>query len=202
MGGARMYVETPIRRGLVCAVVVMLASILNPLRANAQGFISPSIGYNFGGNAGCRSATDCQDKNWNFGGSIGALGSVVGFEAELTYEGEFTGDRPDQRTKVTTGMANFMIAPKIAIVQPYGLVGVGLIRTDVENRITLVSEAKNQIGWTIGGGVIIYLQKHVGVKGDIRYYHSFQALDLLGLDLVNGNSIDFGRAGLGMVFKF
>jgi opacity protein-like surface antigen len=197
-----MFVETPIRRGLLCAIVVTLAGVLNPPRADAQGFISPSIGYNFGGSAGCRTATDCQNKNWNFGGSIGALGSVVGFEAELTYEGEFTGDRPDQRTKVTTGMANFMIAPKITIVQPYGLVGVGLIRTDVENRITLVSEAKNQIGWTIGGGVIVYLQKHVGVKGDIRYYHSFQALDLLGFDLAVGNSIDFGRAGLGMVFKF
>ena len=197
-----MFVETPIRRGLLCAIVVTLVGVLNPPRADAQGFISPSIGYNFGGNAGCRSATDCEDKNWNFGGSIGALGSVVGFEAELTYEGEFTGDRLDQRTKVTTGMANFMVAPKITIVQPYGLIGVGLIRTDVENRITLVSEAKNQVGWTIGGGVIIYLQKHIGVKGDIRYYHSFEALDLLGFDLAHGNSIDFGRAGLGLVFKF
>jgi opacity protein-like surface antigen len=197
-----MSIGTSIRRGLLCAIVVVSAGTLAPPAVHAQGFISPSIGYNFGGNAGCRTATDCRDKNWNWGGSIGALGSVVGFEAELTYEGDFTGDRPDQRTTVTTGMANFLVAPKITIVQPYGLIGIGLIRTDVENLVVNVSEAKNQIGWTIGGGLIIYLQKHVGVKGDIRYYHAFDTLDLLGFDLARGNHLDFGRAGLGMVFKF
>jgi opacity protein-like surface antigen len=197
-----MFVPTSIRRILLCAIVVVSVGALAPPAAHAQAFISPSIGYNFGGNVGCQSATDCEDKNWNWGGSIGALGSVVGFEAELTYEGEFAGDRPDQRTKVTTGMANFMIAPKISIVQPYGLIGLGVIRTDVENKIVNVSEAQNQFGWNIGGGVIIYLQRHVGLKGDIRYYHSVGSLDVLGFDVLRGDKIDFGRVGLGMVFKF
>ena len=197
-----MFIRPSIGRGLLCAIVVGSVAAAAPSAVHAQGFISPSIGYNFGGSAGCRSAADCNDKNWNWGGSIGALGSLFGFEAELTYEGDFTGDRPDHRTKVTTGMANFLLAPKISIVQPYGLVGVGLIRTDVEDLILDVSQAKNQIGWTIGGGVIIYLQRHVGVKGDIRYYHSFESFDVLGFDVLRGNNIDFGRAGLGMVFKF
>jgi opacity protein-like surface antigen len=87
-------------------------------------------------------------------------------------------------------------------VQPYGLIGVGLIKTKVEDKIFNVSDSKNQIGWTIGGGVIIYLQSHLGVKGDIRYYHSFESFDLLGFDVLRGSNIDFGRAGLGMVFKF
>jgi opacity protein-like surface antigen len=198
-----MFVRTSIRRGLLCAIVVMSSvGAVAPSAVYAQGFISPSLGYNFGGNVGCQSATDCNDKNWNWGGSIGALGSVVGFEAELTYEGEFNGDRPDRRTKVTTGMGNFMIAPKISIVQPYGLIGLGLIRTDVENKILNVSEAQNQFGWNIGGGVIIYLQRHVGLKGDIRYYHSVGSLNVLGFDVLGGDKIDFGRVGLGMVFKF
>jgi opacity protein-like surface antigen len=104
---------------------------------------------------------------------------------------------------VTTLMGNFMLAPKITIVQPYGLAGLGLIRTDVESRITGVSSANNQVGWTLGGGLIVYLQRHVGLKGDIRYYHSFEKLDLLGIDLgFNETRIDFGRAGFGMIFKF
>jgi len=197
-----MFGRASIRRGLLCAVAVVSVGAFAPPAVHAQGFISPSIGYNFGGNAGCRSATDCEDKNWNWGGSIGSLGSLFGFEAELTYEGDFTGDRPDHRTTVTTGMANFMLAPKISIVQPYGLIGVGLIKTKVEDKILNVSDSENQIGWTIGGGVVIYLQQHVGVKGDIRYYHSFESLDLLGFDVLRGNKIDFGRAGLGLVFKF
>jgi opacity protein-like surface antigen len=172
-------------------------------RASAQGFISPSFGYNFNGDAGCRTALDCENKNWNWGIALGALGPVVGFEAELTYDGEFTGETPTQKSSVLTLMGNFMIAPKISIVQPYGLAGIGLIKTDLENKVTGASDGKNQIGWTLGGGLIIYVQQHVGLRGDIRYYHSFQALELLGFDLAqNENKIDFGRAAFGVIFKF
>jgi len=171
--------------------------------ARAQGFVTPFIGYNFGGDSGCQKATDCEDKNWNWGGSIGSLGSLFGAELELTYEGEFTGDSPIQRSSVTTVMGNFMLAPKIAFVQPYGLVGVGLMRTKFEDLVTTASDSQNQIGWTIGGGLIVFVHSHVGLKGDIRYYHSFEATDLLGFDFgLDSNKIDFGRAGLGLVLKF
>jgi opacity protein-like surface antigen len=174
-----------------------------PSSAFAQGFISPSFGYNFGGDAGCLEATDCEDKNWNFGISAGALGSVVGFEAELTYEDEFLGKTANDASKVMTLMANFMLAPRITIVQPYGLVGIGMIRTAVEDIVGDDDEAENQIGWTIGGGVIVFLNRHVGFKGDIRYYHSFEALDLFGVELARDeNRLDFGRAAFGLVFAF
>jgi opacity protein-like surface antigen len=183
------------------ALAALLIALV-PGSARAQGFISASYGYNFGGDAGCRTATDCRDKSWNWGAALGALGSVVGFEAEWTHEGEFTGDATN-RTSVTTLMGNFMIAPKISIVQPFGLIGVGAIRTKVEDAVSLTEQEKNQIGWTIGGGLIVYVQKHVGLKGDVRYYHSFQALDLLGFDLgQDKNKIDFGRAAFGVVLKF
>ena len=195
-----MLQQTPIRRfGLAAGAAVW--SMVLPCAAQAQGFISPSLGYNFGGDAGCRSATDCRDKNWNWGGSMGALGSVVGFEAELTYEGEFTGDRPN-RTSVTTLMGNFMLAPKISIVQPYGLVGIGAIRTGAE-ATSGTRDSETQAGWTLGGGLLLFVHKHVGLKGDVRYYHSFEALDLLGIDLGrDNNKVDFGRAGFGLLFKF
>jgi opacity protein-like surface antigen len=196
-----MIQRTPLRRfGLSVAAAVWLIALF-PHRAGAQGFISPSLGYNFAGDAGCRTATDCRNKNWNWGGSMGALGPVVGFEAELTYAGEFTGDRPNP-TSVTTLMGNFMLAPRITIVQPYGLVGIGAIRTRAEGLVG-AQDSKTQVGWTIGGGLIVYVQKHVGLKGDVRYYHSFEALDLLGIDLARDqNKVDFGRAGFGVLFKF
>ena len=198
-----MLRETVIRRWRVAATLTAVLGLAAPYEAHAQGFISPSLGYNFGGDAGCRTATDCRDKNWNWGGSLGALGSVVGFEAELTYQGQFTGDQPTHQTAVTTLMGNFMLAPRITIVQPYGLIGIGAIRTKVEDRIALGSESQTSAGWTIGGGLILFVQEHVGLKGDIRYYHSFEKLDLLGIDFgLNQNRIDFGRAGFGVVLKF
>ena len=190
------------RRWALAAAVATSLVALCPRNAQAQGFIGVSYGYNFGGDAGCRTATDCRNKNWNWGGSLGALGGVVGFEAEITHEGEFTGDA-STRTSVTTLMGNFLLAPKFGIVQPFGAAGIGAIKTEVEDRLTATSDAKSQIGWTIGGGLIVYVQKHVGLKGDIRYYHSFQALDLLGFDLgVDRNKIDFGRAGFGVILRF
>src|SRR4249920_4040260 len=126
-----MLQDTLIRRWLRSVAIAAWLIVVVPHGAQAQGFISPSLGYNFAGDAGCRSATDCRDKNWNWGGSLGALGSVVGFEVELTSAGEFTGDRPNP-TSVTTLMGNFMLAPRISILQPYGLVGIGAMRTKVK----------------------------------------------------------------------
>jgi len=196
-----MLQQTMPRRWSLAAGAAVWLTVALPHAAQAQGFLSPSFGYNFGGDAGCRSATDCRNKNWNFGGSMGALGSVVGFEAELTYKGEFTGDRPN-RTSVTTLMGNFMLAPKISIVQPYGLVGMGAIRTRAD-AIAGTRESQTGVGWTIGGGLLLFVHEHVALKGDVRYYHSFEALELLGIDLARDrNKIDFGRAGFGLLFKF
>jgi len=104
---------------------------------------------------------------------------------------------------VTTFMGNLMLAPKISIVQPFGFVGAGLIKTEVEDLVNTTSDSESTAGWTIGGGIIVYVQKHVGLKGDVRYYHSFEATDLLGFDIGGGrNKIDFGRAAFGVVFKF
>jgi opacity protein-like surface antigen len=192
-----------IRRFLVFAVLVASFVGATAHRAQAQGFISPSFGYNFKGDAGCRTALDCKDKNWNGGIGLGALGPIIGFEAELTYDGEFTGQNPQQSTSVLTMMGSFMVAPKISIVQPYGQAGIGLIKTDVEDKIANTSDSQNQIGWTVGGGLIVYVHKHVGLRGDFRYYHSFQALELLNIDITrNDNKLDFGRASFGVLLKF
>ena len=192
-----------VRRSRFCLFAIALLVVVAPQRAHAQGFISPSLGYTFGGDAGCPTATNCTDKNWNWGVSLGTLGSVLGFEAEYTHESEFTGNSPAQKASVTTLMGDFMLAPHISIVQPYGLIGMGLMRTSAETPTGSSSTSQDQAGWTIGGGLIVYVQKHVGLKGDIRYYHAFQTLDLLGLQLSSGqNKIDFGRAAFGAVFKF
>ena len=173
-----MLGATSHRRWLLAAAMAALAGILAPGRAHAQGIIGVTYGYNFGGDAGCRNATDCRDKNWNWGGSLGVLGRIVGFEAEVVHEDEFTGDA-STRTSVTTLMGNFLLAPRFGFVQPFGVAGIGAIKTKVDDRILGSSDSENQIGWTIGGGLILFVHEHVGLKGDVRHYHSFEPLDLL-----------------------
>jgi opacity protein-like surface antigen len=185
-------------------VLAALFSLSVARGADAQGFISPFIGYNFSGDAGCPEITNCEDKHANYGASIGALGSLVGFEAEFAYTKDFFGSTSNQSSTVITLMGNFMVAPKFGPIQPYGLAGIGLIRTSVENAGT---SDENQIGWDIGGGLMVFFSQHVGVRGEVRYYHSFQVLKLLNLPTIPGlntddNKLDYGRAAVGVVFKF
>ena len=143
------------RRSCRLVILTVLVMLVVTGRAAAQGFIGPSFGYNFAGDAGCPSVTDCESKNWNIGVSLGFLGSFVGFEGEFTYEDAFAGERAGEASTVVTMMGNFMLAPRIKIVQPYGLAGLGLIKTTVENIVAGTDHTENQFGWTVGGGVLL-----------------------------------------------
>ena len=201
-----MFDGTTTRRGSLIALFAAVFLFAAGARsAQAQGFISPFYGYNFGGDAGCPEITNCQDKRTDYGVSFGALGSIVGFEAELGYTSNFFGETLGNSSNVLTFMGNFMLAPKIGPVQPYGLAGIGLIRTTVESVGT--SNDQNQAGWDLGGGLMIFFGEHIGVRGDIRYYHSFQVLDFLNLPNLpslglGGQKLDYGRAAAAVVFKF
>jgi len=182
--------------------VAVLLFIACARQANAQGFISPFIGYNFGGASGCPQITNCDDKHVNYGIAFGALGSFVGFEAELAHTNDFLGSSPNESTNVFTGMANFMLAPKLGPIQPYGLAGVGLIRTSVES--AGANQDENQAGWDIGGGMMAFFNAHVGIRGDIRYFRSFDVLDLSRFPNIpiRETTVDFGRFSGALVFKF
>jgi opacity protein-like surface antigen len=181
----------------------LLAMAVSARPANAQGFLSPAFGYNFGGDSGCPTATDCENKNWNLGVALGALGPILGFEAELTYENDFLGEQVAETSKVTTMMGSVMVAPRIGAVQPYGLLGMGIIRTSAEDTTLDQSVSDNQLGWNIGGGLILFLNDNVGLRGDLRHYRSFQTLDLFGIQLAaDENKLDFGRAAFGLILSF
>jgi opacity protein-like surface antigen len=170
--------------------------------AQAQGFISPFIGYNFGGDSGCLDLQECEDKKVNWGVAFGAMGDVVGFEEEFAYSSDFFGTVPGLSSSLLTLMSNFMINPRIGAVRPYALIGVGLIKTRVEfTPLGLLETSNNNFGWDVGGGLMAFLGEHVGVRGEIRYYHSFEDLELLGFQL-HGTKLDFGRVSGGVVFKF
>jgi opacity protein-like surface antigen len=202
-----MLDQTATRRFGVLLFFVIVVCVGRPRDAGAQGFISPFIGYNFSGDAGCQQITNCNDKKTDWGVSFGALGSVVGFEAELGYTKDFFGESSTQTSNVLTMMGNFMLAPKIGPVQPYGVVGLGLIRTSIEASLTSTSSDNNQLGWDAGGGLIVFFSQHVGVRGDVRYFRSFQLLDLSNFPIfpnigINQQKLDYGRVSAAAVFKF
>lgn len=190
-----------IRRPWIC-VLAGLILVGSARHADAQGFISPFLGYNFGGDAGCPEITNCEDKRANFGVGFGALGSFVGFEAEIARTSDFFGATANQSSSVVTVMGNFMLAPKIGPIQPYGLGGIGLLRTTVDSAGQ--NNDQNEVAWDIGGGLIGFFSAHVGIRGDVRYFHAFQVIDFSRFPNlpVRDTKLDFGRFSVAMVFKF
>jgi hypothetical protein len=169
--------------------------------AQAQSFVAPFIGFDFGGDAQCPQITDCEDKTLNGGLALGHMGAIFGFEEEFAYAKDFFGKTPDYSSSVLTVMSSAMLTPRLRPIRPYFLVGMGLIKTNVDfNADSLLTNHNNSLGWNIGGGVMIGT-KHVAVRGDVRFFHAFQGLDILGFTIAD-NKLDFGRASAGLVFGF
>jgi len=192
----------PVTRVCPTLALTLLITIAGAGRANAEGFVSPFIGYNFGGDSGCPAITNCEDKNLNWGVGVGVVGGLFGFEAEFASIPDFFGDTQNQSNSVFTFMGNFMLAPRFGPIQPYGLIGLGLIKSHAETSVvTAIDSGDNNLGWDVGGGVIGMFGRHFGVRGDVRYFHAVETLDLLGLDL-GDTKIDYGRFSGGLMVKF
>ena len=189
-------------RSVAVALLALAMTVGAASAAHAQAFIAPFIVYNFGGDSGCTEVSDCEDKNLNAGVAVGRMGNLLGTELEFGYAKDFFGEAPGLSSSVLTVMGNLMVVPNLGPVRPYGLIGVGLIKTNVElEQASLLDSDNNHFGWNLGGGLMVLFGNHVGIRGEIRYFHAFQDLELLGLE-VDGTKLDFGRASAGLVFRF
>ena len=91
---------------------------------------------------------------------------------------------------------------KLGPIRPYALGGLGLMRTvaELSTANILVSE-NNTLGYSLGGGLMIFFGEHVGIRGDVRVFKTLQDLTLLGF-VVPDAQLSFGRASAGLVLKF
>ena len=132
-----------LRIGVVGLILVL--GIASP--SFAQGYISPLIGFDFGGDSGCPEITSCEDRNLNLGVSVGALGGFLGTELEFAYAKDFFGEIPGLSSNVLTLMGNVMLAPRFGPAQPYALIGLGLIKTHADvNATDLLDTDNNHFG--------------------------------------------------------
>ena len=189
----------------LCGLTAVAAALIacTATEARAQGFFSPFLGYDYGGNSICPNLTGCTQENLNFGFSFGKMGNAVGFEEEIAWAKNFLGSTTNGAdSSVLTVMSSFMVAPKIGPVRPYGLFGVGLMKANVNlNPLNIVSFTNNTFAWDLGAGVMVFFGSHVGIRGDLRHFNSFQELNILGLTLGGGAKLNFGRVSAGVVLQ-
>src|SRR5258705_13159527 len=186
----------------VILIAFFVVAAATPSRA--QGFISPLIGYDFGGNSGCPQISGCEDKRTNVGVALGSMGQILGGELELADAKNFFGSVGTQSSSVITFMGNIMIVPAIGPVHPYVLAGLGLMKTHVEfTRSDVLSATNNSLAWDVGGGVTVLFTPHFGVRGDIRHFHSAKSFTIpfVGTTPTDEN-LTFGRASAALVLAF
>jgi hypothetical protein len=145
------------------------------------------------------------DGSQNFGVAVGAMWHIIGFEEEVAYRPDVFGNAPSVglSSSVLTFMSNVILAPKIGSVRPYVLGGIGIIHPRFIRGISAIADTGNESGgWDVGGGVMVFFGKRVGVRSDIRYVRSFG--NLLGASAFSADGdVDFGgRVSFGLVLKF
>lgn len=174
------------------AAAALLAA---PAAARADGFLSPHVGVNFGG--------DTTKKSTAVGGAIGFLGEKAGFELDVDYTPEFFGDDVlDVDGKLVTVMANVLVGGRRGGFSPYFAFGGGLIRTNITvfDDVIDLEAAKNSFGGNVGGGFFAG-GGPVTLRADLRYFRAFDFDDGLDLDVLD-DTLGFWRGTVGVGFMW
>ena len=207
-----------VRKWLVSAGMVVLASVAAPAPASAEWIITPFVGWNFKGAAdvtdGGVSLENRFEQKIDYGVSIAGMGAgAIGFEIDFGYSPNFfeTGTSSNNAfeftndSNVTTLTGNAIVAIPIGgsgpSIRPYLVGGVGLIRSNVQDAGQFFDvRTKNDFGFDVGGGVMGFFNQNVGVRGDIRYFRSFSGDDnVTGLGVSDFN---FWRGSVGVSLKW
>jgi opacity protein-like surface antigen len=196
MNPARRDTIVPVSR---VAVLAALLLVLPSTPARAGGFLTPFIGENFGGNSSnCAGlASGCSSKRKDYGASVGTTGTSTGkgVEIDLGYTKDFFGVGSGAETSVLSVMSN-MIFVGGARIQPYVVAGAGLVRLQVSlNQTTVNSSA---FGFDVGTGLNAFFMSHMGIRGDVRYLHTVQDVNVL----LSSGKLGYWRASVGLAIKF
>ena len=181
--------------------VIGLASALmvgTSRAAEAQTFLTPFAGVTFNG--------DAPGNQFSTGVALTVQGKVAGFELELGYTPDFFKESSDVLligdSNVTTLMGSLIVGVGEGPIRPYGIAGVGLLRTRVGDTTLFQGITTNEFGLNAGFGVIGMVSDRVGLRGDVRYFRRLQdPSDDNSIDVAIGQ-FDFWRAYGGVSFKF
>ena len=188
---------------------VILGFLLATTSAYADGYIVPSIGVNFGGDAGRTLVGALDDSSKvTYGVAAGYMGKgIFGVEELFSYSPSFFGKGGNiTSTRVFTLMTNVIVGIPIGGqtgggIRPYVSGGLGLINRNVETGLTLPSFSSNQVGYDIGAGLMGYFSDHFGMQGDVRYFRNIESTDLNSIGISQGH-FNFAKASVGVLFRF
>jgi hypothetical protein len=194
---------------VLAATLVAVAITFAPTPARADGFFIPFFGVNFGGDAGTQFTQAFDTSQFTFGASLGYMGGgVFGFESDFGYSPDFYGKTDTGGSRLFTGTGNLIVGVPFGGqqgfgVRPYALIGAGVITSGADFGGGAIDLGDTNLAWSAGGGVMLFLGSAVGLRGDVRYFRSFDDLEILGVPIAQSSGkVDFTRGSLGLVLRF
>ena len=190
-------------------LLAMILALSIPSLARADGLFIPFIGFNFGGDSG-RELSDAIDaKRLAWGASVGWMGGgIIGVEGDFGYSPDFFGKTDVGGSSVLSIMGNVLIGVPFGGqegfgIRPYALVGAGMIQPEGDAFDDNVGLWENKAAWNFGGGVLMFFTTHTGIRGDVRYFRTFEAAEFLDIEIGDEpGDLDLARASLGFVLRF
>jgi len=190
----------PPMRASCLALLLVACAILAPAPARAEVILTPFAGKAFSGTLDSSRTT--------YGASLGFLGGgVFGFEGEFSYVKDFFGQLDVAPDAVTSNNVQSISADVIAAVPArsvrlYASAGVSLLRPALTDRTSTIVLTEDKLGYNAGGGLMIFLSDHVGVRGDLRYFKAFNDLQTGSGLSIGIASLDYWRGTVGLTFKY
>ena len=211
-----------VRKVLMTGLMIAAVSAAVPRTASADWTVTPFVGWNTGGSADVSGSGGTTSQNFehkiDYGVSVTGMGKgVIGGEIDFGYSPNFFANTTGKgfqfasSNNVTTLTGNLIVGIPAgghgAQIRPYAVGGVGLIRqrvggVDGSGNLFDVN-SKNDFGFDAGAGVMGFFTQNVGVRGDVRYFRSFQGST--SSDSVTGLALSgfhFWRGSVGLALKF
>jgi opacity protein-like surface antigen len=199
------------------AAVTVCGVLGRPSPATAQFFVNPFVDTTLSSPSGSGASSK---PGW--GVAFGTAGRIVGVETEIAYHPALVDNAANglDKNRVITYSGNTIIGPTIRNVKPYGAIGFGGLYLNVTSASSLLmpslptpanagatnpaaSISSNYFTFNAGGGVMVFFNEHLGVRGDLRYFraYGFKVTDLENAGL-GWDRFDFWRVGIGLAAKF
>ena len=204
-------------RGFLTAGITGLLLFLSSGTARADVLLTPFVGANVSGSAVSPLADFVgEPSRTTFGGSLALMsGGVFGIEADVGYTPRFFGADLElggipislARNNVLTAMVNLTAGVPIegrggAGIRPYAVGGVGLIRQQLSAAAGLLNYDANDVGYNVGGGVVVFLSRNVGIRGDVRHFRSIGGNPVIDLIDLQPGAFNYTRATVGVTFRY
>jgi hypothetical protein len=196
--------------------LVLLAALLlgAPDAARAEWLIRPFAGVKFGGGTNLPFAGLAGEKRKaHVGVSTAVIGEIVGFEVDMAYLPGYFQSSDTELTIVSSSLSTFTGNLVIALprrlaeytLRPYVVGGAGFFRRSVTTVVPGVLDgSKNLPAADIGGGVIGFVSRNVGVSWELRRLWALPAEAEPGTLVGGGTSekISMWRANMALAIRY